>query len=154
MLVCVLYLVPMAHETAGAARIRHSLLPHRGRNDRQTSGYPCRENANVYLVVRQSEKPARRPGQASKASADPGPIRRGAKVKGSVSGLVEASRATTDDRDYGSLRPVRNCAPGRDDELTALRADPLARNDAAVQAQTVGGVAEVVAGSHLPRVMI
>ena len=43
-------LVHFAHEIAGAARIRHSLLPHRGGNDRQTSGKPCREIADVYLV--------------------------------------------------------------------------------------------------------
>ena len=43
--------LPLAHETAGAARIRHSLLPRLlGDNDRQTSGVMRRENADVYLV--------------------------------------------------------------------------------------------------------
>ena len=40
-----------AHETAGAARIRHSLLPRFSRdNDMQTSGKSCRENADVHLL--------------------------------------------------------------------------------------------------------
>ena len=39
-----------AHETAGAARTRHSLLPFsRGQTFMQTSGTSCRENADVYL---------------------------------------------------------------------------------------------------------
>jgi len=47
-----LFLYDFAHETAGAARIRHSLLPPCwGGNDRQTSGYQCREIADVYLVA-------------------------------------------------------------------------------------------------------
>ena len=37
-----------AHETAGAARIRHSLLPLWRDNDMQSSGGSCRENADVY----------------------------------------------------------------------------------------------------------
>ena len=51
MLMCAFF-YQFAHETAGAARIRHSLLPHffRGRNDWQTSGESCGENADVYLV--------------------------------------------------------------------------------------------------------
>jgi hypothetical protein len=49
---CALLLVQFAHETAGAARIRHSLLPHRRENDMQTSGKSCREKADVYLVFR------------------------------------------------------------------------------------------------------
>ena len=45
-----LFLYHFAHETAGAARIRHSLLPLRRDNDRQTSGASRRENADVYLL--------------------------------------------------------------------------------------------------------
>ena len=41
-------LVQFAHETAGAARIRHSLLPLRRENDWQTSGAMRRENAKLY----------------------------------------------------------------------------------------------------------
>ena len=117
MLVCGFLLVHFAHEIAGAARIRHSLLPHfEGDNETQTSGVSRRENVAVYLLFEIGiGKQARRPGQASVASADPGPIRRAVEVTRSISGLVEASRRTTDDRDYGSLRPVRNCALGRDD---------------------------------------
>jgi hypothetical protein len=45
-----LYL-PFAHGTAGAARIRHSLLPLSSRDDdTQTSGASRRENADVYLL--------------------------------------------------------------------------------------------------------
>ena len=44
-------LVHFAHETAGAARIRHSLLTRFSRdNDMQTSGRSYRENADVYLL--------------------------------------------------------------------------------------------------------
>ncbi|MDO8398197.1 MAG: hypothetical protein Q7T45_10290, partial [Bradyrhizobium sp.] len=39
-----------AHETAGAARIRHSLLPRSRENDMQTSGVFRRENVAVYLL--------------------------------------------------------------------------------------------------------
>ena len=47
---CAAFLHNFAHETAGAARIRHSLLPHlEGEKGWQTSGKPCRENADVYL---------------------------------------------------------------------------------------------------------
>jgi hypothetical protein len=50
MLVCV-FLCTFAHETAGAARIRHSLLPLFWRdNETQASGACRRENADVYLV--------------------------------------------------------------------------------------------------------
>jgi hypothetical protein len=42
-------LLHFARETAGAARIRHSLLPHFSRDDEtQTSGASRRENADVY----------------------------------------------------------------------------------------------------------
>ena len=37
-----LFLHDFAHEIAGAARIRHSLLPHLRDNDMQTSGKSCR----------------------------------------------------------------------------------------------------------------
>ena len=59
MLMCALFL-PIAHETAGAARIRHSLRPLFGEGGTicTTSGASRRENN------------FRRPGQASVASAD------------------------------------------------------------------------------------
>ena len=48
---CAAFLHNFAHETAGAARIRHSLLPHSSRdNETQTSGASRREKADVYLV--------------------------------------------------------------------------------------------------------
>jgi len=50
MLVCAFF-VHIAHETAGAARIRHSLLPHSRDNEMQASGKSCRENADVYLLL-------------------------------------------------------------------------------------------------------
>src|SRR5882762_9041903 len=45
--------VHIAHETAGAARIRHSLRPHLERCEdySQTSGASCRENANTHSAV-------------------------------------------------------------------------------------------------------
>ena len=46
-----LFMHDFAHETAGAARIRHSLLPRLRDNDTQTSGKSCRENADVYQVL-------------------------------------------------------------------------------------------------------
>src|ERR1700687_2597943 len=50
MLVCV-FVTCFAHETAGAARVRHSLLPLLSRdNETQTSGTSRRENTDVYLV--------------------------------------------------------------------------------------------------------
>ncbi len=57
MLVCALF-TTIAHETAGAARIRHSLRPlfSRGReNYLQTSGASYREIAKVRLAVIASE---------------------------------------------------------------------------------------------------
>src|SRR5687767_10069346 len=47
---CAAFFHDFAHETAGAARIRHSLLPLRRDNDRQTSGKSCRENVAAYLL--------------------------------------------------------------------------------------------------------
>src|SRR5258707_15622659 len=44
------FFYPFAHGTAGAARIRHSLLPLLRDNDMQTSGKSCRENAKAYLL--------------------------------------------------------------------------------------------------------
>jgi hypothetical protein len=42
----------LAHETAGAASTRHSLLPHfRGKEFQQTSGAARRENARSYSAV-------------------------------------------------------------------------------------------------------
>ena len=51
---CAHFLVHIAHETAGAARIRHSLRPLTSRgakNYLQTSGRSCRENADAYLFL-------------------------------------------------------------------------------------------------------
>src|SRR6266446_1999289 len=45
---CAIFVLPFAHGTAGAARIRHSLLPLLRDNETQTSGKSCRENADVY----------------------------------------------------------------------------------------------------------
>jgi hypothetical protein len=42
-------LCTFAHETAGAARTRHSLLPLRGRKFLQSSGKSCREKADARL---------------------------------------------------------------------------------------------------------
>src|SRR4029079_18627797 len=45
-------LLPIAHETAGAARIRHSLRPlfsRRAKNFQQSSGASYRENAKLHL---------------------------------------------------------------------------------------------------------
>src|SRR6478736_3625449 len=52
MLMCALFL-PIAHETAGAARIRHSLRPlfSRGRRISYNSGASCRENAMLRPAV-------------------------------------------------------------------------------------------------------
>jgi hypothetical protein len=50
MLVCV-FVACFARETAGAARIRHFLLPRLSRDDdTQTSGASRRENVDVYLL--------------------------------------------------------------------------------------------------------
>ena len=43
-------LLPIARETAGAARIRHSLLPLFGENQGQSSGRSCREIVEPYFV--------------------------------------------------------------------------------------------------------
>jgi len=45
---CAIFVLPFARETAGAARIRHSLLPLLRDNETQTSGASRRENADVY----------------------------------------------------------------------------------------------------------
>ena len=42
------FLLPIARETAGAARIRHSLLPLFGEIQGQSSGRSCREIAGPY----------------------------------------------------------------------------------------------------------
>ena len=47
---CAIFVLPFARETAGAARIRHSLLPLLRDNETQTSGVSRRENADVYLL--------------------------------------------------------------------------------------------------------
>ena len=53
---CALSFAQFAHETAGAARIRHSLLPLLWRdNETQASGRSCRENADVQLLFEQKQ---------------------------------------------------------------------------------------------------
>ena len=48
---CAAFLHNFAHETAGAARIRHSLLPHfRGTTTGKARAKSCRENANARLL--------------------------------------------------------------------------------------------------------
>src|SRR6267142_409687 len=47
---CAIFVLPFARETAGAARIRHSLLPLLRDNETQTSGVSRRANADVYLL--------------------------------------------------------------------------------------------------------
>src|SRR4051812_17983646 len=106
---CASFSTCFAHETAGAARIRHSLLPHLGDNETQTSGTSCRENADVYPLFENLS--ARRPGQASTASADPGPIRRG----GDEAHAVEWPSPND------SRRWLWVPAQGRDDERRELR---------------------------------
>src|SRR5579862_7793277 len=55
MLVCAFFCA-VAHETAGAARIRHSLLPLLWRdNETQASGRSCRENADAHLLFEQKQ---------------------------------------------------------------------------------------------------
>jgi hypothetical protein len=64
-------LLPIAHETAGAARIRHSLRPlfsRRAKNFQQSSGASYRENAKLHL-------PSLRGALATKQSIYP--LRRG-----------------------------------------------------------------------------
>src|SRR6202162_2067316 len=49
---CAISFYPFAHGTAGAARIRHSLLPHYFEGQRNAKlGRSRRENADVYLLV-------------------------------------------------------------------------------------------------------
>src|SRR6478672_13591181 len=57
---CALSFVHFAHETAGAARTRHSLLPSfsGGTMFPQTSGKSCRENADTYLLFEIRIRPA------------------------------------------------------------------------------------------------
>src|SRR5258707_15166094 len=47
---CAIFVLPFARETAGAARIRHSLLPLRRDTETQTSGVFRRGNVDVYLL--------------------------------------------------------------------------------------------------------
>jgi hypothetical protein len=47
---CAIFVLPFARETAGAARIRHSLLPLLRDNETQASGRSCRENADAHLL--------------------------------------------------------------------------------------------------------
>jgi hypothetical protein len=76
---CAFCFLPFARETAGAARIRHSLLPHfRGTTKRKPRAHPAAgRRTRIRCLKFESENKPRRPGQASIASADPGPTRRG-----------------------------------------------------------------------------
>ena len=76
----------IAHETAGAARIRHSLLPRflSRDNDRQSSGRSCRENVDVYLTFESEPKMHPRHCERSEAihhrpRGGPGLLRRDAR---------------------------------------------------------------------------
>src|SRR4029079_9448870 len=71
--------VHTAHETAGAARIRHSLRPliGRGRTLLAKLGQNMPRECEVVSVPQHRC----RPGQVSAANADPGPIRRGASMR-------------------------------------------------------------------------
>jgi hypothetical protein len=68
----------LAHETAGAASTRHSLLPLRRDNVMKTSGAMRRENAKLYLNDGGARKPCnpdgaqRNPGAVSMRSGNPG----------------------------------------------------------------------------------
>src|SRR3954454_21499440 len=68
MLMC-MFLVHVAHETAGAARIRHSLRPlnTEGETICKTSGKSCRENAKLRLAAGQTANTAVVPGLTSDA---------------------------------------------------------------------------------------
>src|SRR5471032_1496281 len=67
MLVCV-FSTHFAHGTAGAARIRHSLLPLSRDDDTQTSGASRRENADGYLLfdirIESQRRDVQEPGNA------------------------------------------------------------------------------------------
>src|SRR5437868_14560405 len=79
MLVCV-FLCTLAHETAGAACIRLSLRPPFSRGTtkcKPRANHAARRRSCICCLKIESEKRPRRPGQASTASADPGPIHRG-----------------------------------------------------------------------------
>jgi hypothetical protein len=91
-----------AHETAGAVGTRLSLRP-------LFRGGPTNLQKLGHVLSRERERTLspRRPGQASVASADPGPIRRG----GSCMKILVDGFASTTDGGYGSLRRERNCAP-------------------------------------------
>jgi hypothetical protein len=80
------FLLPIARETAGAARIRHSLLPLFGENQGQGSGRSCREIAEPYFIGSGSprtkavephpEEPAQRASRRMKATVVPDGSRR------------------------------------------------------------------------------
>src|ERR1700686_1089908 len=95
MLVCV-SLHNFAHETAGAARTRHSLLPFlRGRTFVQNFGRmaPRDREAVFNAKLSTSSRPI-----CAIAHQEPGPIRRGLAVRR----WCETSLATIDYRGYGS----------------------------------------------------
>src|SRR3954453_19847017 len=81
---CAHFLVHVAHETAGAARIRHSLRPlnTEGETICKTSGKSCRENAKLRLAAGQTANTAVVPGLTSDAQLRiGGPILRGPSVR-------------------------------------------------------------------------
>ncbi len=72
---CNLHTRPRVQRASG---IPCSLYDRGDRPFQQSSGKPCREKADAYLLFENGTgNSLRRPGQASLASADPGPIRRG-----------------------------------------------------------------------------
>ena len=72
---CAHFFVHLAHETAGAARTRHSLLPLL--DEGQTAPANLGQIMPRERGVTTMPSHPRGPGQASDASADPGSIRRG-----------------------------------------------------------------------------
>jgi len=102
---------------------------HFGTRDRGCSAHPAFPAPSIFeggkriCITRaksRRENNFRRPGQASTASADPGPIRRGASCE---SAMVDGFASTTTDGGYGP-RP----SPGR--RRSALRSMERLRNDA------------------------
>jgi hypothetical protein len=115
---CAFLLVQFAHETAGAARIRHSLLLIGGRNNRQSSGRWCRENANVYREVETSSGVIlrREPLRASKDGSDEG-------ARGLSFEAVARATAPQDDGVVASASRLRQMAawPGRSENVPYIR---------------------------------
>src|SRR5260370_13975948 len=103
MLVCV-FSHNFAHETAGAARTRHSLLPLFGGTDRsqQSSGKSCREKANARVATSHRSSP----GLTGRPST-PRPLDSIVAVSGILGGFNRSSQHPL----YGSLVGIRRGVP-------------------------------------------